>query len=225
MSCHGWCLWGDGVRRRPTVQRDRPADGLGRQHGFRASARPRARTGLRCRRFSLRLGRRGCRHTVAYDHAVSSAAERSPGVSSCRGSARFRDAGRQLCSGKARVQNRSADCHPPGIDATERQPVSVCRTATTDLSPTSSCHVFSDCSAAPEITDGSRRTRKLSHHVKHGGPGTWTYNALPGKVSLVPSNSQSGKLATIFKLTHYTISLLVDRRRKQVLGFLRQLDL
>ena len=37
---------------------------LGRQHGFRASTHPRARMGPRCRRLSLGLGRRSCRHTL-----------------------------------------------------------------------------------------------------------------------------------------------------------------
>ena len=37
--------------------------------------------------------------------------------------ARFRDAGRELCSGKAHVQDRSPGCTTTGIDATEGQPV------------------------------------------------------------------------------------------------------
>ena len=92
MSRHGWSLWRDGVRRGPTVERDRPADRLGRQHGFRASAHPRARAGPRGRRFSGGLGRRSCRHAVAYEHAVSGTAERSPGLSGRCGSAGSRDA-------------------------------------------------------------------------------------------------------------------------------------
>src|SRR5712692_11224202 len=38
----------------------------------------------------------------------------------------------QLCSGKTRIQNRSADCNTTRIDATERQRVSVCRATRND---------------------------------------------------------------------------------------------
>jgi hypothetical protein len=51
-------------------------------------------------------------------HLERQIAERSPGVSGCRGSARPRNAGGQLCPGKARLQNGSADCAAAGVDAT-----------------------------------------------------------------------------------------------------------
>ena len=115
-------LWRDGVRRGPAVERDRPAYRLGGQDGFRASAYPRPRPRPHGYRSGLRFGCCSCRHTVAYKYAISSEAERSLGLSGCRGFAGSGDIVCQLRSGKACIQNRSADCHTTGINATERQP-------------------------------------------------------------------------------------------------------